>query len=220
VARAVALAHSQGRFPLLLSGGCLVAVGVVTGLQRSGRELRVVWVDADGDFNTPESTPSGYWDGMALAAVCGRSLPEVYKAVELRPVHFRNVVHLAGRRFDPPEMEDFKRLNLRLVPPAEIGGAECVRLLSEEPRPAEGGTGRRDLYLHLDVDGLDPGDAPAVSHPCPGGPPLAAVLSCLQAMQVPAAMTLSALSFDGADERQAARTVETCLQLLGSLLSR
>jgi len=204
----------------VLSGGCLVAVGVVTGLQRSGRELRVVWLDAHGDFNTPESTPSGYWDGMALAAVCGRSLPEVYKAVELRPVHFRNVVHLAGRRFDPPEVEDFKRLNLCLVPPAEVGGAECLRLLSEEPRAAEGGTGRRDLYLHVDADGMDPGDAPAVGHPSPGGPPLAAVLSCLRAMQVPAAMTLSALSFDSASEGQAARTVETCLQLLGCFLAR
>src|SRR5258708_14551132 len=59
VARAVALAHSQRRFPPVVSGGCLVAVGVVTGLQRTGRELRAASVDAHRDFNTPASTPTG-----------------------------------------------------------------------------------------------------------------------------------------------------------------
>ena len=217
VARAVALAHSQRRFPLVVSGGCLVAVGVVTGLQRTGRELRVVWIDAHGDFNTPESTPSGYWDGMALAAVCGRSLPEVYKSVELRPIHFRNVVHLAGRCFDPPEVEDFERLHLSVVPPQEVGSQECLRLLTEG---AEGAAANRDLYLHVDLDGLDPGDAPAVTFPCPGGPPLAAILACFAALKLPAAMTLATASFAEADGEQAARTLDTCRRLLDAFLLR
>jgi len=223
VARAVALAHSQGRFPVVLSGGCLVAVGVVTGLQRTGRELRVVWIDAHGDFNTPESTPSGYWDGMALAAVCGRSLPEVYKTVELRPIHFRNVVHLAGRDFDPPEVEDFSRLNLRVIPPQAVGSEECVRLLADEPQaPAAGAgaVGRRDLYLHIDMDGLDPQDAPAVAYPTPGGPRLDAFLACFAALQAPAAMTLSTVSFERATDEQAAHTIDTCLRLLDAFLLR
>jgi len=217
VARAVAVAHSQRRFPLVLSGGCLVAVGVVTGLQRTGRELWVVWIDAHGDFNTPESTPSGYWDGMALAAVCGRSLPEVFKPVELRPIHFRNVVHLSGRCFDPPEVEDFERLHLSVVPPAAVGAEECLRLLAEG---AGGTTANRDLYLHIDLDGLDPEDAPAVSYPCPGGPPLAAVLDCFAALQLPAAMTLATASFAKASEEQAARTINTCRRLLDAFLLR
>jgi arginase len=217
VARAVAVAHSQRRFPLVLSGGCLVAVGVVTGLQRTGRELRVVWIDAHGDFNTPESTPSGYWDGMALAAVCGRSLPEVFKSVELRPIHFRNVVHLAGRCFDPPEVEDFERLQLSVVTPDAVGSEECLHLLAEG---APGAAANRDLYLHIDLDGLDPQDTPAVSYPCAGGPPLAAVLNCFAALKLPAAMTLATASFAGASEEQAARTVDTCRRLLDAFLLR
>jgi arginase len=217
VARAVALAHSQRRFPLIVSGGCLAAVGAVTGLQRSGRELRVVWIDAHGDFNTPESTPSGYWDGMALAAVCGRSLPEVYKSVELRPIHFRNVVHLAGRCFDPPEVEDFERLKLCLVPPAGVGSQECLRLLAAG---SEGAASGRDLYLHVDLDGLDPRDAPAVAHPYPGGPPLDAVLACCAALKTPAAMTLATASFEQAGEEQAERTAATCRRLLDAFLLR
>jgi arginase len=221
-ARAVALAHSEGRFPLVLSGGCLIAVGVVTGLQRTGRELRLVWIDAHGDFNTPESTPSGYWDGMALAAACGRSLPEVYKTVELRPVYFRNVVHLAGRNFDPPEVEDFRRLNVRVVPPAEVGSDECLRLLADDAREPGGSAnaGRRDLYLHVDLDGLDPADAPAVRYPCPGGPPLAAFSRSFAALPMPAAMTLSTVCFDQVDEQGAAHTIASCLRLLGSCLQR
>jgi arginase len=217
VARAVALAHSERRFPLVVSGGCLVAVGVVTGLQRTGRELRVVWIDAHGDFNTPESTPSGYWDGMALAAVCGRSLPEVYKSVELRPIHFRNVVHLGGRCFDPPEVEDFERLHLSVIPPAGVASPECLRLLA-----GGFGTGAasRDLYLHVDLDGLDPRDAPAVRYPCPEGPPFDDLLACFAALELPAAMTLSTASFDGASDEQATRTVQTCRRLLDAFLLR
>ena len=221
VARAVAVAHSQRRFPLVLSGGCLVAVGVVTGLQRTGRELWVVWIDAHGDFNTPESTPSGYWDGMALAAVCGRSLPEVFKPVELRPIHFRNVVHLSGRCFDPPEVEDFERLQLSVIPPAEVGSEACLRLLADGAAGAPGGAGAgRDLYLHVDLDGIDPRDAPAVRYPCADGPPLDAVLACFAALKLPAAMTLSTACFDDVDEQQASRTVDTCRRLIDAFLLR
>ena len=154
---------------------------------------------------------------MALAAVCGRSLPEVYKSVELLPIHFRNVVHLAGRCFDPPEVEDFERLQLSVVPPAAVGSEECLRLLAEG---AQGAAASRDLYLHIDLDGLDPDDAPAVSFPCAGGPPLAALMGCFGALKLPAAMTLATASFSGASEEQAARTVDTCRRILDAFLLR
>jgi arginase len=219
LARAVANACSRGRFPLVLSGGCLTAgVGVVAGLERLGRDPGIVWIDAHGDFNTPESTPSGYWDGMALAAVCGRSLPEVYKAVELRPIHYKNVAHLAGRAFDPPEVEDVRRLNLVVIPPEDLGSeaaqAGIERCLA----------GVQSLYLHVDMDGLDPEDAPAVSFPVPGGPPLQTLLDRLARLRLPAAMTLSGMSFErthgahGADTEGARRTAESAFRLVDSVL--
>jgi arginase len=211
IARTVAIASSRGRFPLVVSGGCLHAVGVVTGLQRSGRQLEVVWIDAHGDFNTPESTPSGNWDGMALAAVCGRSLPEVYKAVELRPIHFRNVIHLAGRAFDPPEIEDIRRLRLDVIPPDRIGSEEVRRRIAEI-------AGLKDLYLHVDVDGIDPQDAPAVNFPEPGGPrfaEVAALLATIARHRAPAAMTLASLNFERSDEDGKARTLAACTELVG-----
>ena len=221
IAQAVADACSRGRFPLVLSGGCLAAVGVVAGLERdfgeTGGDVGIVWIDAHGDFNTPESTTSGYWDGMSLAAVCGRSLPEVYEAVELRPVHFRNVAHLAGRDFDPPEAADMARLHLTVIQPAAVGTDESDEQI--ERCLAGSLAGPKALYLHVDLDGLDPGDAPALHFPVPGGPPLDRLLECLGRVSRPiAAMTLSGMSFAGVDEGEAERMAATVARLVDRLL--
>jgi arginase len=220
-ARAVADARSRGRFPLVLSGGCLAAVGVVAGLERDVGDIGdmgdvgLVWIDAHGDLNTPESSPSGYWDGMALAAVCGRSLAEVYEGVELRPVHSRNVVHLAGRDFDSPEVEDIHRLNLTVLPPEALGTDESRRRIERCL------AGPKALYLHVDLDGLDPEDAPAVNFPVPGGPPLDRLLLCLERVlgeRPPAAMTLSGMNFERVDRAGAERMAATAALLVDRLL--
>jgi arginase len=200
IARAVALARSNGRFPLILSGGCLASVGVVAGLQKDGIDPAVVWIDAHGDFNTPESSPSGYWDGMALTTLCGSGLPELAREIGLRPLPVSQAIHLAGRDFDPLELENVRRLGLVAVPPDQLSLNQV----------AEG----RPVYLHVDLDGLDPRDAPAVALPVPGGPGLEDVLRCLAALPAPAAMTLSALSFDRVNAVEAARTIDTCLRLV------
>lgn len=211
-ARRTARAASRGRFPLVLSGGCLYAIGVAQGLQRMARNFAALWIDAHGDFNTPETTPSGYWDGMALAALCGRSLPEVYKAIELAPLPLSQVVHLGGRDLDPPELEDFSRLHVLLVPPAEVGLAErtaevCKQLARQS-----------SLYLHFDLDGLDPEFSPAVHFPVAGGIVLDHLLTCFDALPQPLAVTLSGLDFDRCSEEQAERQLTTCVSIADRLL--
>lgn len=214
IAEAVALAVSRGRFPLVLSGGCLAGLGAVAGLQRGGREVAAVWVDAHGDLNTPESSPSGYWDGMSLAALAGLSLPEVVAGVGLRPLAAGRLAHLAGRAFDPPEEARFERLGLlRILPGKKIAtpaSRERLRGLSEGC----------SLYLHVDVDGLDPRDAPAVGFPEPDGARLADLLALGDGLPAPAAMTLSALSFDRTDEAESRRTAEACARLVETFLRK
>lgn len=205
IAGAVETATARGRFPLVLSGGCLASVGVLTGLQRAGVDPAVVWIDAHGDFNTEETSPSGYWDGMALASACGLSLREVREGIGLQSLGVDRAVHLAGRSFDPLEIENVRRLGLVTIPPDRIAAPESLEKLRKL-------NGR--LYLHVDVDGLDPGDVPAVGFPEPGGPRLEDVLRCLSVLPAPAAMTLSALGFDRVGEEEAARTVETCARLV------
>src|SRR3954449_77101 len=112
IAAGVERAGAAGRFPLVLSGGCLASLGAVAGLQRRGHEVAAVWIDAHGDCNTPETSPSGYWDGMALAAVRGAALPELREGLGVAPLGADAVIHLAGRAFDPLETGNVERLGL------------------------------------------------------------------------------------------------------------
>lgn len=207
IAQEVERADSRGRLPVVLSGGCLASLGVVGGLQRRGRDVATLWIDAHGDVNTPETSPSGYWDGMALAAVCGLSLPEIREAADLRPLDPSHVIHLAGRSFDPLEPGNFDRLGIARVPPDRIAAEET----RERLRTC---VADRSLYLHVDVDGLDPRDAPAVGYPEPDGARLADLLGCRAALAPAAAITFSALSFDRASPEEAERTVDACVRLV------
>lgn len=213
-ARAVARARSRNRFPLILSGGCLTAVGVVGGLQRTGGSVAMLWVDAHGDFNTPESSPSGYWDGMALATVCGRSLAGVHRRMELRSIPYRRIVHLGGRALDPAEKQDFKRLSLLQLSAEAASKKETLKPLQE----ALGGA--RHFYLHVDLDGLDPADAPGVNLPEPDGVRLEGLLRTLEELPAPAAMTLAGMNFERVGRKQAKATEEACEQLVQTALNR
>jgi arginase len=206
IARAVARARAEERFPLVLSGGCLAAVGVVAGLQRVGGDPGVVWIDAHGDFNTPETSPSGYWDGMALAAVCGVSLTDLSDAVGLKPLAVDRAIHLAGRAFDPLETANIRRHGLETVAADELAGPGARETIRHR-------TGAGGWYLHVDLDGLDPQDVPAVGFPEPDGARLDDLLEALGGLPPPAAMTFSALSFDRANDEEAERTIAACLRL-------
>lgn len=212
-ARAVSRARSRKRFPLVLSGGCLTAVGVAAGLQRTGGSLAILWIDAHGDFNTPESSPSGYWDGMSLATVCGRSLAGVYRRMELRSIPYRRIVHVGGRALDPAEKQDFKRLSLLQLPADAVSKRNTVRQL----RDALGAA--RNFYLHVDMDGLDPADAPGVNFPEPDGVRLKPLVKLLEQLPAPTAMTLAGMNFERVGRKQAKATEEACVQLVRTALA-
>lgn len=205
-ARRVSRAASTGRLPVVLSGGCLTAIGVLLGLNRSGPDVTAVWIDAHGDFNTPESTPSGYWDGMALAAVCGRSLTDIYHMMEYAPLELRRVVHVGVRDLDPDERAYFKRCRVSSYPPETVAAgfpADLVERLSTET-----------IYLHIDLDGLDPRDAPAVRLPVADGLRLDQLTADLSRLPRPRALTLSGMSTEGATAEDVQQQIDACLQLI------
>jgi arginase len=204
LAQRVREARRGGRLPVILSGGCLHALGVVAGL---GAPIEIVWIDAHGDLNTPTTSVSGYWDGMALAALCGHGLDEIAAEIGLQPVSFDDVVHVAGRAFDRSEIEFMSHQGLRIVGPDLAAEAEGTA-----PR-----ANTRALYLHVDLDGIDPGDAPAVSFPVVGGPRLDHLLAWLAPRLAGgvSALTLSALAFDGRSAEETERTLEACVEIVG-----
>src|SRR5262249_23885999 len=99
VADAVAAADR----PLVVSGDCTTSLGTLAGLQRKGCDPAIAWFDAHGDFNTHETTLSGYLGGMPLALPVGRGDPTLRDRLDLRPVPENRVILGEARDLDPPE---------------------------------------------------------------------------------------------------------------------
>jgi arginase len=147
VATAVQDARDAGAFPLVLSGNCgPAAIGCVA----TEGNPAVFWFDAHGDFNTPDTTISGFLDGMALATVTGRCWTQLAHAVPgFHPVREDAVVLVGARDLDPLEAASLEMSPIRQVSAASLRpelGAE-ISLLRERCVGA---------YLHLDLDVLDP----------------------------------------------------------------
>ena len=161
VAAQVRSAVSGGGRPLVLSGSCDVAPAVVAGL--GAADLGVVWIDAHADFNTPESSASGFVPGMALAAVVG---DWAWSASGWQAVSAERVALMGVRSLSPAvERERLARSPVEVV---EWRAGSPLRPPSDAiARLAE----RADrVYLHLDLDALDPEVASGVVDPVvPGG---------------------------------------------------
>lgn len=160
VAEHVRAARAADRFPIVLSGNCLAAVGVVAGL---GPETGVLWVDAHGDFNTPQTTMSGFLDGMTLATATGRCWVELARSIEgFEPVADKAVVMFGTRDLDPGEgpaltRSGIVRLGADAAPAAIETALNAVSAIMDK------------FYLHLDMDALDPSEGRANGYAARGG---------------------------------------------------
>jgi arginase len=150
---------AAGGFPLVLSGVCSSCLGTVAGLG-SPDDLGVVWFDAHGDFNTPETTPTGFFDGMPLAMLTGSGWESLRAGVPaLRPLREANVVAVGVRDLDPPEQARLEKSAVTWVRPGEPVEPALDALADRV----------RDVYVHVDLDVLDPSEAQANRYACPGG---------------------------------------------------
>ncbi len=136
----ISAALDQGEFPLLTASDCSICIASMPTVARRVPGVRFLWIDAHGDFNTPDTTPSGFLGGMCLGAACGRWDAGWPDTIDPGSVSFLGV-----RDLDPGEKVE--------VEAAGVG----------EGVPAEG-----PVYVHLDLDGLDPSVMP-VQFPVPGG---------------------------------------------------
>lgn len=161
LSRRVRAAIWQRRLPIVLAGNCMSAVGTVSGIRREG--VGVIWLDAHADFHTPETSRSGFADGMALAALTGGCWSGIAATVPgFRPVDPRNVLLIGARDLDSAEPDALAAAGVHWIRPEELGN----RLL-----PAIRGLSARirHLYLHIDLDVLDPSVGQANSYAAGGG---------------------------------------------------
>jgi len=153
----------------IVGGECSVTVGSLAGLAEvfSGKP-GMLWMDAHGDFNTPETSSSGYIGGMCLAMACGRS-----QGLDLefgghgRPLGEECLVHVGSRALDPPEVAAFNASPAKLYTAQQVKKTGAADVAEEAARHL---SNRSDwIVCHLDVDIIDPELIPSVNYPTPGG---------------------------------------------------
>jgi arginase len=158
VARHVAAARRNGTFPLVLSGNCGATVGVIAGSQT--RQLGVIWFDAHGEFNTPETTTTGFLDGMGLAIATGLCWKKLAESIPgFHPVPGSHILLIGGRDFDEGEKERLEEAGVTVIDAASM---ERQGIRSSLDSVIPDFLGKVDeVHLHLDLDALNPNEAPA-----------------------------------------------------------
>jgi arginase len=157
-----------GRMPLVLGGDHSISVGTLAGLTRVRPGVGLLWMDAHGDFNTPETTPSGNIHGMPLAAVTGRGERRLVELGGPAPMVPPDHAALVGvRDLDPLEREALRGSGLHVFTMKEVDRLGVGRVMEEAiARVAACG---RAVHLSFDLDVIDPRYAPGVGTPVRGG---------------------------------------------------
>jgi arginase len=172
IARKVGRIMGLGHFPLVLGGDHSIAVGTVSGIaafaQARGQKVGLLWIDAHGDINTPETSPSGNIHGMPLAALLGFGAPELTSVGESTPkVDPANVALVGIRSLDTGEKKRLKETGVQVHTMSDIDRHGVHRVMKKALAQATAGTDF--VHVSLDLDAVDPSVTPGVGTPVKGG---------------------------------------------------
>jgi arginase len=165
VAAEAAAARAAGQVPILLSGNCNATLGMLAGPASQGSRQSLVWLDAHGDFNTPETDLGGFLDGQGLAMIVGRCWRALTSTVPgFRPLPENRVVLVGARSLDEAEERALRESSVVWLPPAQARDAgavsRVVEILAAEVD---------QVHIHIDLDVYDPSIAPANGYAAPDG---------------------------------------------------
>ena len=167
IARLVGKALDEGALPLVLGGDHSVALGTLGGLAHARGAGGVLWIDAHGDLNTPETSPSGNVHGMPLAAVVGLTNGRFASDVWTLPAVDPKRVALVGlRELDRQERGQIRELGIRAYTMSDVDRIGIERAVRES---LDHVAGPNFVHVSLDMDALDPEFAPGVGTPVRGG---------------------------------------------------
>jgi arginase len=200
----VADAAARGDRPVSIAGDCCTSIGVLAGLQRAGLDPALIWLDAHGDFNTWETTPSGFLGGMPLAMLVGRGEQTLPQAVGLRLFPEERVILSDGRDLDPEEKLVLEGSKVHYVPDS--------RSLLDDPLIA------KPLYIHFDTDLVDPNEAPAMNYRAPGGPSAAELRAVFHSLARTGRILAVSLSSWNPEMDTDGRSQAVCMALLHTLI--
>lgn len=202
-----ALASSAG-VVITIGGDCGVELAPVShALAAHPDDLALVWFDAHPDVNTPESSPSGAFHGMVLRTLLGDGFPSL---VPDNPFPPERVILVGARAFDEPEAEWIAERGIRMLPPGEFSTDALIAAVEA--------TGARTVYLHIDLDVLDPAEFASLGYPEPFGLPLAALLDSTRAVGARFPIAGAGLcEFAPSSPESAADDLPTILRIIGAL---
>jgi arginase len=152
-------ALSREARPIVLSGNCgPAALSAVAALNQS--ETATIWFDAHADFNTPETSRSGFLDGMGLAILTGRCWRRLAERFEsFQPVLDSQVIQIGVREKDPPEVQLLQQSAIKQIPTVALAGlSEALKELSTNK-----------VYVHVDLDVIDTSEGRANGWASGGG---------------------------------------------------
>lgn len=142
----------RGHTPVVLNNTCSASLATLPVVAQKNENVVVLWIDAHGDFNLPQTSTSGYLGGMVLAAASG-----LWDSGYGAGISSKNVVLVGARDIDDQEAALLRRSGVRIVPPSEVSGE---RILKE--------IGNAKVWVHIDWDVMEPGYLPA-DYTVPGG---------------------------------------------------
>jgi arginase len=172
VAVATEKSLTEGLLPLVLGGDHSIAAGVAAGVanhfRKEKKQIGYLWLDAHGDMNTPESSPSGNVHGMPLAAIMGYGAPELVDLLGFKPkAEPGNIVIVGARDLDAQERKIVKKSGIHVFTMRDIDERGMRDVMSEALKYAMDDTA--GIAVSLDMDFVDPADAPGVGTPVRGG---------------------------------------------------
>jgi len=169
LARVVSDVVKKGNFPLVLGGDHSIAIGTLAGVADKNENLGVIWYDAHGDLNTGETSPTGNIHGMPLSVSLGIGHPSLTEiggyAPKIKP---ENIVIIGARSLDMGERKLIKEKGIKVYTMHEIDRMGMSKVMEEAMEYVSKTTD--GVHLSLDLDALDPIDAPGVGTPVIGGP--------------------------------------------------
>ena len=172
ISKSVEKSLEEGYLPLVLGGDHSIAAGVAAGVashfRKAKKQIGYVWLDAHGDMNTPETSPSGNIHGMPLATIMGYGAPELVELGGFKPkAEPGNIVIVGARDLDAPERKIAKKSGVHVLTMRDIDERGMREVMSEALKYAMDDT--EGVAVSLDMDFVDPSDAPGVGTPVRGG---------------------------------------------------
>ncbi|MEM9059931.1 MAG: arginase family protein [Pseudomonadota bacterium] len=203
IAEFVEVTTRLGERPVSIAGDCCASIPVLAGLQRASIAPVLVWIDAHGDFNTPETSPSQFLGGMPLAMMVGRGPQWMCESLDMKTQPEHRVWLIDGRDLDPLERA---AMDASAVRRTGIAGLDTLKI-------------KGPVWVHLDVDVLDSDEVSAFKYPVSGGPSVDETIAACQGFANDNRIVAVSVSGWTGDLDEDGSTAEACNRVIGALVA-